>query len=545
MNVREVEPPNTIPRMLRASTDAFGARDLLSVGDDRMTYRDLDERSAEIAEGLLTLGVSKGTRVGVLLPNGVDFVACLFAVTRLGAVFVSFNTFTKPDELVWQLRNADVHTLIVRDRFLSHDYIGGLARAVPELSASRAPDLHLDALPTLRRVVVAGSSGPAPSWALHLGELAPDDSAITALRVAMEATARPADDAVVIYTSGSTARPKGVIHTQGTVTRHPAATNHLRGLTKDDRIYVALPLFWVAGLSHGLIGTYAEGACLVVDEVFEPGRALESIERERVTLVSGWPFHGQALADHPDYTTRDLRSLRSDVRNLLTPPDAVVELRAWPSWVGMTECFGAHLLAPMNERLPEHLVGSFGTTVPGFEHRVVDASGEPVAVGETGELLVRGPAVMRGYVGREREETFDPDGFFRTGDVGHFSQEGHFFLEGRVGDVIKTSGTNVSPTEVAAILEDVDGVAAAHVVGIPDHSRGEVVVVALVARAGADLDLGAARAAARQRLSGFKVPRHLFAMTADEVPMTATGKVSRGQLRDLLAERVRRGDDQA
>jgi acyl-CoA synthetase (AMP-forming)/AMP-acid ligase II len=525
-----------VPELMAASTAAFGDRELLVSGTERVTYRDADVRAAALAEGLIDLGVSKGTRVAVLLPSGVQFVVAWLAVTRIGAVFVPLSTFSKPAELVCQLRSADIHTLIVRDRFLTHAYAESLARELPELAASSGGRVDVESLPVLRNVIVETFAGDCPSWARALGEVA-SSGRRAARRLELERTVHASDDAIIIHTSGSTAAPKGVIHTQGTLVRHPVNVNARRGVTDSDRVYLALPLFWVGGFSQGLVGAYVAGACVVVDETFDAQRALASIERERVTLVSGWPFHGTALRDHPDYRSRELGSLRVDTRNHLTPPDAQVDVTVWPNWIGMTETFGAHLLAPQTERLPEHLVGSFGTTLPGLEHRVVDPeTGLEVEPGCVGELLVRGYAVMKGYVGVEREQTFRSDGFYRTGDLGYFSPEGHFFLTGRLSDVIKTSGSNVSTAEVAAVLQEHAGVAAAHVVGLPDDQRGEIVAAAVVADAGVELDLDAVLAAAKHKLSAFKVPRHLVALAADDIPMTATGKLNRSELRQQLTE---------
>jgi acyl-CoA synthetase (AMP-forming)/AMP-acid ligase II len=528
----------SVPEMLAELCPAYAERELFVCGNDRLTYAEAEGRSATLADGLVALGVSKGDRVGVLLPSGVEFVLTWLATTRIGAVFVPFNTFLRPPELVFQLRDADVRTLIIRDRFLKHTYTAGLAAEIPELARGTGTSLRIPAVPLLRTIVVDANAEPAPAWAVDLGDVAAGDPEVTPTRVAMEASVRHADDAVIVYTSGSSADPKGVVHTQAVVVRHPANVNVRRGLRTDDRIYLALPLFWVGGFSQGLIGSFVAGACAIVDETFDAGHALEVIERERVTIVSGWPFHATALEAHPDYGTRDLSSLRTDMRNLITPPAARVDLSAWPSWIGMTETFGAHLLAPMDERLSPEQLGSFGTTLPGLEHRIVDPYTRTiVAPGEVGELQVRGYAVMRGYVGRERESVFTPDGWFPTGDLGRFSADGHFFLTGRLSDTIKTSGSNVSPAEVAAVLARANGVRTAHVVGIPDPEKGEIVAAAVVA-SGPALDTDELLATARRELSAFKVPRHVVVVEEDAIPMTATGKVRRGELRDLVAELV-------
>jgi acyl-CoA synthetase (AMP-forming)/AMP-acid ligase II len=409
--------------------------------------------------------------------------------------------------------------------------VADLAEATADLP------LRLDALPQLRHVVVETTDEP-PAYASRLvlkGALGARERRFLA---AVEARVDPGDDAIVLHTSGSTSAPKAVLHTQGTLVRHPVNVNVRRGVRTDDRLYLAIPMFWVAGFSQGLVTAFVTGACIVVDETFTPARALATMERERVTIVSGWPFHAAQLRAEPDYRTRDLSCLRTDIRNLIVPPDHEFDLSAWSSWIGMTETFGAELLAPMDQRLPEHLRGSFGTTVPGLEHRIVDPETGAVLPDESeGELQVRGYSVMRGYLGREREDVFTADGFFPTGDLGCF-RDGHFFLTGRTTDMIKTAGANVAPAEVEAVLRASHGVLAAHVVGIPDADRGEVVAAAIVVRDPDAVDLDAIRGRLREALSAFKVPKHLVVLEAEEVPMTPSAKVRRGELRSLVMERI-------
>jgi acyl-CoA synthetase (AMP-forming)/AMP-acid ligase II len=531
---------STVPEMIRDQVHAFGDRELFVCGEQRLTFRAADELSAAVASTLLALGVTKGDRVAVLVPSGSAFVVLWLAITRIGATFVPLSTFSKPRELVTQLADADVRTLVVRDRFLGHDYVAGLETELPELTrAASDHPLRLDALPYLREVLVEG--GEPPPWAgrldIEVAGAALDAGARAAL-AAVEARVRPSDDAVVLHTSGSTSEPKAVLHTQGTLVRHPVNVNVRRGVRSDDRLYLAMPMFWVAGFSQGLVTAFVTGACIVTDETFRPDRALETIERERATIVSGWPFHAAQLRAEPDYLTRDLSCLRTDIRNLIVPPDHDFDLSAWSSWIGMTETFGAELLAPMDVRLPEHLRGSFGCTIPGLEHRVVDPdTGAVLPDGAEGELQVRGYAVMKGYLGREREEVFTPDGFFPTGDLGHF-REGHFFLTGRTSDMIKTAGANVAPAEVEAVLRTFDGVLAAHVVGVPDQERGEIVVAAIVARDPGAVDLDAVAGFVKGKVSAFKVPKHLVALGPGDVPMTPSAKVRRGDLRARLIDRL-------
>jgi acyl-CoA synthetase (AMP-forming)/AMP-acid ligase II len=301
-----------------------------------------------------------------------------------------------------------------------------------------------------------------------------------------------------------------------------------------------MPFFWVGGFHTGVLACMAAGACLLCEESFDAGRSLELLERERATLVLGWPHHGKALADHPSFVERDLSSLRWGARNALHPPHLPApDPELLPNWLGMTETFGPHCAGAMDTALPEHQRGSFGPPLPGFEHRVVDPeTGEILTVGSAGEICVRGGGLMQGLYKLEREETFDREGFYHTGDGGHFSPEGHVFFTGRLGDTIKTGGANVTPREVELVLESFEEVEEAHVVGTPDSARGEIVVAAVVLESHRSAQPGDLRRRAKLELAPYKVPKHIFLCRKDELPETPTGKVRKDRLRAQLEERV-------
>jgi len=209
----------------------------------------------------------------------------------------------------------------------------------------------------------------------------------------------------------------------------------------------------------------------------------------------------------------------------------------------MTETFGPHAAGQMDQILPEHLRGSFGTPLPGIEHRVVDGeTGEILPVGREGEICVRGPTLMQGLYKLEREQTFDRDGFYHTGDGGYVSPEGHIFFTGRLGDTIKTAGANVTPREVEQVLESFDEVKEAYVVGTPDSARGEIVVAAVVLKTGRSARPEDLRRRVKDEISAFKVPKHIFVCEKSELPETATGKVRKDRLRDQLALRISEGE---
>lgn len=524
---------------------AHGDRALAVLDDRVLTYADADRRSASLARGLLASGVGKGTRVGLLGPNGPGWIVAWLAAARIGAVVTLLNTYAPPRELGWALRHSDTAVLLTARSHLGHDYPERLLATVDGLADQRHGHVHAVSHPYLRSIWLLADGGPAG----HPWAGAGDDLAARAgevdddLLLAVEAEVAPADPMVVVYSSGSTAEPKGAIHTQGAVLRHGRDLSRFRPLRAGDRVYTPMPFFWVGGLSFALVRALHAGAALILEERFEPGATLALLERERVTHVLGWPHLGPALTGHPDFGRRDLSSLRGGSLVELLPP----ELRPTdPGLVagslGMTETLGPHLIDDEGRVLPEAQRGSFGRTVPGLGHRVVDEKGEDVAPGEAGELWVRGPSLMAGLHKRERADVFTPDGWYRTGDGGRFDADGHFFFTGRMGDLIKSAGMNVSPLEVEQLLLDQAEVTRAVVVGIPAGDRGEDVAAAVVVRdPGPDHGAGPVTAdelTARLRagLSAYKVPRHLVVLTDDDqLPWLDSGKVDRRTLATRLA----------
>jgi acyl-CoA synthetase (AMP-forming)/AMP-acid ligase II len=511
-------------------------------------YGEAERRSRRIARGLLASGVGKGTRVAILLPNGPDWVLAWLAAARIGALVVPLNTFYQARELGFVLRHADVQVLLTAARFLSNDYLERLEKYAPELTAHRAGPLRLRALPFLREVRVWEGDGSERAWtaggAAELEALADASPGVDdALLAEAEREVRPSDPLVVIYSSGSTADPKGAVHTHGTVLRHAYNLNAFRDLRPDDRIYSPMPFFWVGGLVFTLVSTMHVGARLYCQDAFEPGKTLDLIERERITLVAGWPHFGAAMAAHPSFASRDLSSIRGGNMYALLPERARPkdpELRS--NSLGMTETCGPHTYGNMEIELPEKLRGSFGRGVPGTQHKVVDPeTGRTLGPGELGEICVRGYSVMQGLYKVEREDAFDADGYYHTGDAGCFDAEGHLFFKGRLGEMIKSGGANVAPREIELLLGAMPEILAAHVVGIPHAERGENVGAAVVLREGAALDAATLLARLKGELSAYKLPRHVFFVTSAEIPMTDSGKLDRRKLRDALAKRAAAG----
>jgi acyl-CoA synthetase (AMP-forming)/AMP-acid ligase II len=535
----------TVPVLLRSIAARSGDHPLIVLGDRSLSYAEAERASGVLARGLLAAGLGKGSRVGLWMLNGPDWVLAFLAAARIGALVVPINTFFRARELGYVLRHADVATLLCVDTVARQDMLALLEEAAPELARQRAGALFAPSLPCLRAVRVWGERTPRPAWAsdgpgglraLAQGAPGADESLLAAL----EATVTPADPLVVIYSSGSTADPKGAVHTHGTVVRHSFHLNGYRDLRSDDRIYSPMPFFWVGGLVFTLFAALHAGATLVCEEAFEPGRTLELLERERITLVAGWPHYGKAMREHPSFATRDLSAIRGgNLYDVLPGAARPVDPELRSNSLGMTETCGPHTMDRMDYDLPEKLRGSFGRSVPGLEHRVVDPdTGEVLPPGRAGEICVRGYSVMQGLYKQEREQAFDADGFYHTGDAGYFDGDGVLFFQGRLGELIKTAGANVTPREVEAVLLAQPELLEAHVVGLADPARGQNVAAALVLRDGAALGADDLRARLRRELAAYKVPRHVFFLRREELPMTTSGKIDKRRLAAALSERL-------
>ncbi len=522
--------PATVPDLLQARATRADDAVLIAPGSG-MSFGEADRESARLAARLLAAGVGKGTRLGVLYPNGCPWLIAWLAAARIGALTVPLSTFAPGPELARALRHTDVHAVLMAGSFGGDFLTARLEASLPGLAES-GPDLFLEAAPHLRWVCVDGGT---PRWSRELPAPAP-----TSLVEEAEREVVPADRLAVVTTSGATAAPKAVVHTHGSLVRHAALLAARRALGPDDRIYSPMPFFWVGGLTMVVLAAYCSGAGAVVQERFEPGEALDLIERERVTQVSCWPNAAHQLAEHPTFPRRDLSAVRGGTLLEALPPDSRASSPDLaPNVLGMTETGGPHTGSDDPYRpLPEHLRGTIGRGLPGMEHIIVSReTGLPQPLGEKGELFVRGAFVMDGIYKRERHEVFTPDGWYPTGDLGWFGADGHLRFAGRGGTMIKTGGSNVSPAEVEMALLELPQVSAAFVFGIPAGDRGEDVAAVIVPQGPDRLDVDQLRAGARSRLSGYKVPRRIEVLDNADVPVLPTGKVDLAALRELFGSR--------
>lgn len=502
----------TFAQLVRASAEAYGDAVAVVLEDDgavvsAITYRQLDERSALIARGLLARGIGKGARVGFIHGNGPHFAVMLAAISRIGAVAVPISTMIRSNELVRVLRQSDVQGLAMQRSMLGKDFAERLVDALPEIAGQEAGALLLKRAPFLRWVVSDGEGLP-PCIAGPDYLTAPAASVDDDLLREVESEVHPTDQMVEIYTSGSMALPKGVRHAHGPVCFRSHTMREMMSHVPGKRIPCMLPMFWVGGLMMYLVPGLEAGSTVVCTE--------RTLSNSRFAM-------GSVLAED------DLAAMRGP--------------RPW--WgLGMSETLGPYSWGD-DFRAPGHPVCApmdhFG---PGYEIRIADAENRPVAVGEVGEMQVRGYPVASGLHKIERAEHYTPDGFYRTGDMCRAedrAQGRRVHFVGRGGDMIKVASSNVSPAEVEMELLSLEGVHSAYVVGIPDKERGALLVAAVVPREGAEPDFAAIEAELRRRLSGYKVPRAYVALRREEVPLLHSNKVSRRDLTRMMEERLAPG----
>ena len=528
------DTPPTVPALLSSATARFGNELFLVADGQELTYTELDRRSAAVARALLTHGIGKGDHVGILMPNSIDWALAWFATTRIGAVAVPLNTFHQAAELGWTIRHADLRAILTWPGFRSHDFLARLEEALPGLTDQPEPGrLAVCAAPFLRTVAVWGPSDRAWATAMTADNFGPDFLA------EVETCVTPADEVSIIYTSGSTGDPKGTVHTQGALIRHTYNLTFTYRVTRDDVLFTAMPFFWVGGLITGLHAVIHHGATLVTQPAFDPGEALALMERHRATITLGWPQQGKTLAEHPEFAHRDLTSVERTSMPAMVPPE---RRPRGANALGMTELGGNHIGVDPYLPQPPDRSDTGGVSIEGLSHIVVDpATGQPMPNGTPGEIWARGYSLMQRLHKHEREDVFTPDGYYRTGDCGVAYDDGWITFTGRLGELIKTGGgTNVTPSEVEVALAACDGVLEAYVVAAEDAERGTVVAAAVVPRAAALLDGEALRKELRGRLSAYKVPKFVWVATKQELPFTATGKIRKSELAELLSELLAR-----
>jgi fatty-acyl-CoA synthase len=520
--------------LLREQAEKSPDRPVAITADGAVSYVELASRSRAIAERLRKNGIRRGDGVGLLAHNCVEWLEIFFGASALGAAVVPLSTWSTSAELDFLLQDSGVRYLFTLAHLGERDFAGDVA-------ALRARNTY----PHLEKVVLIDAARHLPTPGLGDGFEAyasyRQEEAPGAWPPGRGASA--ADTLVVLYTSGSSSRPKAVPLAHFAAIENGFNIGERQGLREGDRVLVPVPLFWSYGAINALPAALSHGAALVLQARFEPGEALDLIEKHACTAIYTLPSITNALLAHPACESRRTASLRTGV-TIGAPQDVIKAARqlgagAICNIYGSTECYGNCCVTPHDWPL-EQRASCQGPPLPGVQVRIRDsATGGICPPGEVGQIEVAG-YLTRGYAGasaRHTAETFTPDGYLTTGDLGMLLPDGALVFQGRHSEMIKRSGINVSPAEVEEVLQQHAGVGLAGVTGIDDPVRGEIIVAYVIARPGAAPAKDALLEHCRARLSRYKIPDRLY--LCDALPQTATGKLLRRELRTMATTAAR------
>ena len=475
-------------------------RTALIHGDTAHTYAQLHDRTTRLAHTLRERGVRRGDRIAYLGPNHPSYLETLFAAGTLGAVFVPLNTRLAGPEIAYQLADSGAKALVYGP---SH---GGLVAGLPGSTDVRT---YVEVGAEYEEALASASEEP------------------------IDAPVTPDDTCIIMYTSGTTGRPKGAMLTHGNITWNALNVLVDTDLIADERALVSAPLFHTAGLNMLTLPVLLKGGTCVLVEAFDPEATFDLIERHRITFMFGVPTMFEQVARHPRWADADLSSLRiltCGGSPVSTPLIAAYQERGltFLQGYGMTEAAPGTLFLDA-----EHAVSKAGSAgVPHFfsDVRVVGPDLTPVDVGETGEVVVRGPHVMPGYWGLPEETAASfADGWFRSGDAARVDEDGYVVIVDRIKDMIISGGENIYPAEIEDLLLAHPDIVECAVIGVPDDKWGEVPRAVVVPREGASPEPDEILASLAGRLAKYKIPKSV--VLADELPRTASGKLLKSRVR--------------
>ncbi len=492
------------------------------------SYNDLWDRANEVARALIAIGIGKGTRVGILMTNRPEFISAAFGTVLAGGVATTMSTFSTPAELEYLLQASGVSVLLLERRVLKKDFaaiVAGYDRA---------------GLPFLSHVSSIGGGAGAEDWDSFLARGKDISQAQVEARAA---TNTPADPGVLFFSSGSTARPKGILSShRGVSLQLWRWAGWYQAKPGELRMWPANGFSWSGNFGMCLGGSLTRGGSIVLQSVFDPEEALALMEREKVTFLNAWPHQWGQLVGAKNWLDVDLSAMiYMDAKSpIAAHPTINTTWREPYAAYGNTETFTLSSTYPANT--PEEVIdGSHGPPCHGNTFKIIDPlTGETLRMGERGEMCVKGPTMMLGYLGIPLDETLDSEGFLRTGDGGWFDDKGRLHWEGRLNDIIKTGGANVSPVEIDTVMKAMPGVKAVQSVGVPHDLLGELVVTCIVPHDGAGLTEADVQAYAKKTLASYKVPRRVLFFAEKDLELTGSSKIKTADLRKLAGERLDR-----
>jgi fatty-acyl-CoA synthase len=541
--------PASIDQRLDASARLWADRTYLVFGEREHTYGDTVRRSRQIAARLSAAGVRKGTHVGLLMANSFDLYATMYAIARLGAWSVPLNYFLAPAELAYVVSHSQCSVVVVDPDVPGGSGIDLLERTLAEIAETGSGSASVS------KILVTASGSLARSPRFEYETFEPNGDLYTG-----ESNSSADDVSHLYYTSGSTALPKAVTETHDAMLREAYVTAMCRAYDSGWRVLIALPPFHIFGLMQAVFAVTFVGGTAIVEKTFEADHALAQVARHQVRDIIAVPAMSQRLVVAAEKGSYDFSSLTA----LFTAGNAV-PASSWQeiqrvlgvaelgTGYGMTEAPGIVFIAypedgmdVLTETVGRPKIGAMAGIpgLGGLQHQVMIVNretSEPVDDGEDGEILIAGPTVTRGYFNGEQDNAKSfHQGFLRTGDVGHLRDDGCLVLTGRVKEMYKSGGENVTPKEVEAALYTHPAVGQVVVVGVPDPQWGESGCAWVVPVNGMTLTPEELSEHCRGRLARYKVPRTVYLIDASELPLTGLGKIKRQDLVDMAVEREKK-----
>ncbi len=520
----------TLSQVLRDTTQKVPQRHaILDPSGVTLTYEQLNIRVDQLARGMLELGVAKGDKVGLWMPNIPEWVVAYYAIARVGAVVVPMNTRYKIHEVEYILNNSEATTLFAVDAFAGIEYLPMIA----ELRGN---------LPNLKHVIIAGQ----PSHDMHpfeaiaqKGQQLCGDGKLAE----REASCDPLDNVFILYTSGTTGNPKGAMLSHHNIAKNAEQVTEVLRTTQKDVFLLAVPFFHCFGCVMGIAGAITWGAAMVPMQIFKPAEALELIERFGASVLYGVPTmfvleleeYRKGKADGSSY---DVATLRTGIMAGAPCPVEVMrgtmeEMHCNVSIAyGLTEASPVITMTRFDDSVARR-VETVGRALDGVEVKIADEDRRSLPTGEMGELACRGYNVMMGYykMPDKTAESIDDEGWLYSGDLATMDSEGYVQIVGRKKDMLICGGFNVYPAEIEEYLFTHPKVQNVSVIGLPDSVMGEVAAAYIIPRPGQDIDPQEIVDYCVGEIANFKVPRYVELI--EELPMTQSGKIQKFKLREI------------
>ncbi|MCQ2067280.1 MAG: AMP-binding protein [Bacteroidaceae bacterium] len=504
----------------------------------RFSWQEFNERVDDMARGLIAIGVTKGTHVGLWAQNVPDWLTFLYACAKIGAVCITVNTNYKQSELEYLVRDSDMHTLCLTDGTWESKFVEMAYNMLPELRQCQRGHLDSKRFPKLKNVVYIGQEkyrGMYNTAEILLLGRNTDDDEFDRLRHSVSCH----DVVNMQYTSGTTGFPKGVMLTHYNIINNGFLTGEHMKFTSEDKLCVCVPLFHCFGLVLATMNCLTHGCTEVMVERFDALVTLASIHRERCTALYGVPTMFIAELNHPMFDMFDLTSLRTGIMAGALCPIELMRRVEDKMHLRVTSVYGLTETSPGMSQTRVDDPDDVRYTTVGRDYEFVDvkvldpSTGEEVPVGVQGEMCCKGFNIMKGYYNKPEAtaETIDANGYLHSGDLGVKDENGNYRITGRIKDMIIRGGENIYPREIEEFLYHLPGVSDVQVAGIPSKKYGEEVGAFIILEEGVTMTSEEVRDYCMGRIARYKIPKYIFFV--EEYPLTGSGKIQKFKLREL------------